>query len=61
MPTRRCGAPVSARAAQAAFDYYARYWVESFRLPGLTAEEVDGGFSYDGFEHVDDALVAGAA
>ena len=44
------------RAAQAAFDYYARYWVESFRLPGLTAEEVDGGFSYDGFEHVDDAL-----
>jgi phosphatidylinositol dimannoside acyltransferase len=47
------------RAAQAAFDYYARYWVESFRLPGLTAEEVDGGFSYDGFEHVDDALVAG--
>ena len=54
--TRRCAAPRCARAAQAAFDYYARYWVESFRLPGLTAEEVDGGFSYDGFEHVDDAL-----
>jgi phosphatidylinositol dimannoside acyltransferase len=47
------------RAAQAAFDHYARYYVESFRLPGLSTEEVDGGFSYEGFEHVDDALVAG--
>ena len=47
------------RAAQLAFDYYARYWVESFRLPGLSAEEVDGGFSYDGLEYLDDALVGG--
>jgi lauroyl/myristoyl acyltransferase len=47
------------RAGQAAFDHYARYWVESFRLPGLSDLEVDGGFSYEGFEHVDDALVGG--
>jgi phosphatidylinositol dimannoside acyltransferase len=47
------------RAAQAAFDYYARYWVESFRLPGLSSEEVDGAFSYQGLEHLDDALAAG--
>ena len=56
-PTLR--GPALRRAAQSAFDYYARYWVESFRLPGLSAEEVDGGFSYDGLAHLDDALVAG--
>jgi KDO2-lipid IV(A) lauroyltransferase len=33
--------------------------VESFRLPGLTTEEVDAGFAYEGFGHVDDALSAG--
>jgi KDO2-lipid IV(A) lauroyltransferase len=47
------------RSAQSAFDYYARYWVESFRLPGLSAEEVDAAFSYDGLGHLDDALAAG--
>jgi KDO2-lipid IV(A) lauroyltransferase len=47
------------RAVQSAFDYYARYWVESFRLPGLSAAEVDAGFSYEGLAHVDDALSAG--
>jgi KDO2-lipid IV(A) lauroyltransferase len=47
------------RAVQSAFDYYARYWVESFRLPGLSAAEVDAGFSYDGLAYVDDALSAG--
>jgi len=51
--------PALRRAAQAAFDHYARYWVESFRLPGLTAEEVDAAFSYDGLVHLDDALGAG--
>ena len=48
------------RAAQSAFDHYARYWVESFRLPGLSELDVDVGFSYEGFEHIDDALVAGS-
>ncbi len=56
-PTLR--GPALRRAVQAAFDYYARYWVESFRLPGLSAEEVDGAFSYEGLEHLDDALAAG--
>ena len=51
--------PALRRAAQAAFDYYARYYVESFRLPGLSAEDVDAGFSYDGLVHLDDALTAG--
>ena len=47
------------RAVQSAFDYYARYWVESFRLPGLSAAEVDAAFSYEGLAYVDDALSAG--
>ena len=47
------------RAVQSAFDYYARYWVESFRLPGLSAAEVDAAFSYEGLGYVDDALSAG--
>lgn len=47
------------QAVQAAFDSYARYWVESFRLPGLSAEEVDAGFDYEGFEHVEDGVAAG--
>jgi phosphatidylinositol dimannoside acyltransferase len=51
--------PALRRASQAAFDYYARYWVESFRLPGLSAQEVDSAFSYDGLEYVDDALAGG--
>ncbi len=51
--------PALRRAAQAAFENYARYWVESFRLPGLSAEEVDTAFSYEGLEHLDDALAAG--
>ena len=29
------------RAVQEAFDFYARYWIESFRLPHLSAREVD--------------------
>ena len=51
--------PALRRAAQSAFEYYARYWVESFRLPGLSAAEVDRGFAYEGLEHLDDALTAG--
>lgn len=51
--------PALRRAVQQAFDSYARYWVESFRLPGLSAEEVDAGFGYEGIEHIEDALHAG--
>jgi phosphatidylinositol dimannoside acyltransferase len=40
------------RAVDAAFDSYARYWVESFRLPSLDADELDVAFSYEGYDHV---------
>jgi len=47
------------RTVQRAFDSYARYYVESFRLPSLSARTVDRGFSIEGFHHVTDALDAG--
>jgi lauroyl/myristoyl acyltransferase len=42
-----------------AFASYARYWAESLRLPGLTAEEVDAGMSFRGMGHLQDALSEG--
>lgn len=42
-----------------AFDSYARYYVESFRLPSLSKRVVDRSFSVDGFHHITDALEQG--
>jgi phosphatidylinositol dimannoside acyltransferase len=56
-PTLR--GPALRRAVQRAFDSYARYWLESFRLPGLSRDEVDAAFSYDGIDHIEDARAAG--
>ena len=39
-------------AVQDAFESYARYWVESFRLPSLSARAVAAGFEITGFENV---------
>jgi len=47
------------RAVQEAFDSYARYWLESFRLPHLPARTVAKGMEVDGFEHVQAGLGAG--
>ncbi len=47
------------RAVNATFASYARYWVESFRLPKLTAAEVDAGIVVENFHHITDALDAG--
>ncbi len=47
------------RASQAAFASYARYFVESFRIPALSAAEIDAGFSYQGFGWVEEGLAAG--
>lgn len=46
-------------AVQQAFDSYARYYVESFRLPSLSARTVSKSFSVDGFEHIPAALAEG--
>jgi phosphatidylinositol dimannoside acyltransferase len=42
-----------------AFDSYAQYWVDSFRLTGRTTAEVDAGFRVDGAHHIDEALALG--
>ncbi len=47
------------RAVQEAFDSYARYWMESFRLPHLSAATVERGMRVDGFHHVAAALDGG--
>jgi lauroyl/myristoyl acyltransferase len=47
------------RAVQRAFDSYARYWVELFRLPSLTAADLDASMSYEGYEHIVAALDGG--
>ena len=47
------------RAVNETFDSYARYWIDSFRLPQMSPEEVDFGFSFDNFGYIADALAAG--
>jgi len=46
-------------AAQQAFDSYARYYMESFRLPSLSKRVVARSFSVDGFDHIPAALEQG--
>ena len=46
-------------AAQQAFDSYARYYMESFRLPGLNKRTVARNFTIDGFENITDAVAQG--
>jgi KDO2-lipid IV(A) lauroyltransferase len=57
------GSPLSERALQRgvaeAFHSYAMYWMESFRLPDLTAEDLDRHMTYDGYERIVDAVAGG--
>ena len=47
------------RAVQEAFDSYARYWIESFRLPTMSKRAVAASFREDGYRHLTEALTAG--
>ena len=47
------------RASQQAFDFYARYWIESFRLPTMSRRAVDRGFTDDGYPQIVEALRRG--
>ncbi len=47
------------RAVDATFESYARYWVESFRLPEMSPEQVDAGFVVENFHFIKDAIDAG--
>lgn len=47
------------RAVQRTLDSYARYWVESFRLPGATPAQLDANASADGYHRIEDACDTG--
>lgn len=47
------------RAVNKTFESYAAYWLEAFRLPGLTPAELDAGMTYEGFEHLERSLHRG--
>lgn len=47
------------RSVHETFRSYGRYWVDSFRLPGLTPEQIDAGMSVHGFGHVAEARARG--
>ncbi len=48
------------RKVRETFESYARYYEESFRLPGTSLAELDAGFTHEGYEHLDAALAAGS-
>ena len=47
------------RAVTAAFDSYALYWLEAFRLPTQSPASLDARMEHDGLEHLDEALAGG--
>jgi lauroyl/myristoyl acyltransferase len=47
------------RAVRQSFDSYARYWMESFRLPDTTPAELDAHMTIEGRERIDEAVAAG--
>jgi KDO2-lipid IV(A) lauroyltransferase len=47
------------QAVQRAFQSYARYYLETFRLPALSARTINAGFSIEGFSHLEQALQDG--
>lgn len=44
------------RLVDETFESYARYYEESFRLPGTSAADLDAGFRADGWHRLDEAL-----
>ena len=47
------------REVRRLFVSYARYWMESARIPGTSPAELDAETSYEGVEHLERALAAG--
>ena len=47
------------RAVQKSYESYARYYVETFRLPYLNSKQIQSGVSIEGFEHIESALKVG--
>lgn len=47
------------RAVNATFQSYAAYWLEAFRLPSLSVEELDAGMTYEGYDHIERSRARG--
>jgi KDO2-lipid IV(A) lauroyltransferase len=47
------------RLAARAMAAYARYWVDTFRVPSLSLEDLERGLSFSGREHIEAGLAAG--
>jgi KDO2-lipid IV(A) lauroyltransferase len=47
------------RSVLETFRSYGRYWIDSFRLPDLSVDEIDAGFAYQGVGHILDARARG--
>ena len=47
------------RAVQKPYESYARYYIETFRLPLLNSKQIQSGVSIDGFEHIESGLKLG--
>lgn len=47
------------RQVRRAFASYARYWAESFRLPGTDPAALTAGMTWEGMEHLDGGIAAG--
>jgi phosphatidylinositol dimannoside acyltransferase len=47
------------RTVNEVYRSYARYYIESFRLPTLPPETIEQGFTVEGYEHIDAALAKG--
>jgi KDO2-lipid IV(A) lauroyltransferase len=50
---RELGSAEKRRKIAETFEWYSRYYVESFRLPAVGVEELDRGFSYDGVDTIE--------
>ena len=49
----------AARRVVAVFDWYARYYLESFKLPSLETAVIDEGFGYEGFGAIERSVRSG--
>ena len=56
---RTMGRSEAARRVTAVFDWYARYYLESFKLPSIDAAAIDAGFGYEGVDAIERAVRSG--
>lgn len=47
------------RRVRGVYRSYGRYYGESFRLPSVSARDLDAGLTHEGYEHIEQALATG--